>query len=277
MKRGIPEYFALEKYGILPGDIAALFLHCKPEDIHERVIVTPMWSEGNFISPAEKIETVVDRYLFDLTCHGRKISVIRSGMGAPATGDVVLALGCTPCRQIIFTGSFGGLMEKISIGDMMVVTEAVSGDGYSTYLGPEELSSQKLCTPAKPDPELTDLLEQNAVKYNIHQLTSLYKGRIFSADSILCEYHHLEMMTDKYDCLGIEMETAAVFNTASLVGIQAAAILMASDVIPVKKTLFSGRTKQDKERYYDSRESLLSKIILETLSDDQLQLSSGNS
>jgi len=276
MKRGIPEYFVLEKYGILPGDIAALFLHCKPEDIHERVIVTPMWNEGNFISPAEKIETVVDRYLFDLTCHGRKISVIRSGIGAPTTGDVVLASGCTPCRQIIFTGSFGGLTDKISIGDMMVVTEAVSGDGYSTYLGPEELSSQKLFTPAKPDPELTDSLERNAVKHNLHQLASLHKGRIFSADSILCEYHHLDTMDQKYGCLGIEMETAAVFNAASLVGIQAAAILMASDIIPVKKTLFSGRSKEERDHYYHNRENVLSKIILATLCDDRLILFSGN-
>jgi purine-nucleoside phosphorylase len=99
---------------------------------------------------------------------------------------------------------------------------------------------------------------------------------MYSADSIICEYHHLEMMTDKYDCMGIEMETAAVFNAASLVGIQAAAILMASDVIPVKKTLFAGRSKEERDHYYHSRESVLSKIILETLCDDHLIRSSGN-
>jgi purine-nucleoside phosphorylase len=269
MKRGIPDYFILEKYGILPDDIVTLFLHCKPENIQERVIITPIWSEGNFISPADKFETVVDKYLYDITCHGQKISLIRSGMGAPITGDVILALGCTPCKQIVFTGSFGGLTEKISIGDMVIVTESISGDGFSRYLPPGELSPHNLFQPAKPDAELTGLLERKAMKYNVPQQVDLHKGRMFSADSIVCEYHHLETITQKYDCLGIEMETAAVFNAASLVNISAAAILMASDIIPVKKTLFSGRTQQEKEHYHNNRESVLSKIILETLCDSR--------
>ena len=268
MKRGIPEYFALAKYNISPGDIARLFLRCEPENIKEKVIITPIWYHTYFSEIAESIEVVSENYLYCITYHGQKISILRPGMGAPVVGDVVLALGCTPCRQIVFTGSFGGLTDEFSIGDLMVVTESICGDGYSSYLNMGELSTSSFLKPVVPDRELTGILEKNAKRISADNKVTIHRGRVFSSDTIIGEYRHLDTITQKYGCTGIEMETAALFNAASIVGIQSAAILMVSDVTPTGKNLFSGRTEEDHERRYYVRSSVLSKIILETLCNE---------
>jgi purine-nucleoside phosphorylase len=267
MKRGIPEYFALAKYGIAQGDIARLFLRCEAESIQEKVIITPIWYHTYFSEIADSIEVVSDNYLYTITYHGQTISLLRPGMGAPVVGDVVLALSCTPCRQIIFTGSFGGLTDEFSIGDLMVVTESISGDGYSNYLREGDLTTDSFLKPANPDPGLTGILEKNAQRISTDNGVTVHKGRVFSSDSILGEYSRLNSITQKYGCTGIEMETSAVFSAASLVGIQSAAILMVSDVTPTGKNLFSGRIEEDHKRRYYVRSSVLSKIILETLYD----------
>jgi purine-nucleoside phosphorylase len=267
MKRGIPEYFALAKYDISPGDVTRMFLHCTPDVIHEKVVITPIWDQAFFSEIAGEIETIFENYLYCITYHDQKISLVRPGMGAPLVGDVVLALGCTPCRRIVFTGSFGGLTDKFAVGDLMVVTESISGDGYSNYLMTGELASSNFLKPTCPDLELTGLLEQNALRLSAENGVTLHKGRVFSSDSILAEYRHLDTITKKCGCTGIEMETSAVFNAASLVGIQSAALLMVSDVTPTRKTLFSGRTEEDRERRHYVRNSVLSKIILDTLCD----------
>jgi purine-nucleoside phosphorylase len=66
------------------------------------------------------------------------------------------------------------------------------------------------------------------------------------------------------------METAAVFNAASLVGMKAAALLLISDVISNNKSLFYGRTEQDRGYYRFVRETSFSKIVLDTLTDERL-------
>src|SRR5438874_7143320 len=47
------------------------------------------------------------------------VTVIRSGLGAPQTGDIVLALGCTRCETLVFSGSVGGLDAAMGIGDLV--------------------------------------------------------------------------------------------------------------------------------------------------------------
>ena len=59
MSKGIPEYFAHKKYNISPEDIARLILRCQPEDIQEKVILTPCWGKEEFLSEAvDSIETI---------------------------------------------------------------------------------------------------------------------------------------------------------------------------------------------------------------------------
>jgi nucleoside phosphorylase len=271
MSKGIPHYFAHSKYNITPDDITRLILHCESKDIHNRVIITPDWSEDFLGDIADKIVPVAVNHVYEISYKKKRFTLVRSGIGAPLTGDVVLALSCTPCDYLIFTGSFGGLTEELAIGDLMTITESISGDGYSNYLKEGEISPRAFLKPARPDARLNKTLEEHTVAISAEKGIALHKGRIFSSDTIVAQFFHLEQMTEQLDCMGIEMETAAVFNTAALVGIPATALLIVSDVIPGNKSLFSGRTEVDRERYQHIKRSALSKIILDTLSDERLR------
>jgi len=275
MGTGIPGYFAHDKCNISSEDITRLILHCEPEDIQEKVILTPCWKKEGFLSEAvDNIETISESdftpCVYTLSYQNQPITLVRSGVGAPQAGDVVLALGCTPCRQLIFTGSFGGLTEDLTIGDLLTITESVGGDGYSSYLPEGELSPNAFLKPAKPDAGFNGLLEEHATRIAAENGVNLHKGRIFSSDTIVAQFFHLDEMREQYNCAGIEMETSAVFNCSQVVGIAATALLLVSDVIPTNKNLFSGRTEEDRSRYDHVKKSVLSRIILNTFCNERL-------
>jgi len=222
----------------------------------------------------DSIEAICERNfspcVYTITYKKQRITLIRSGMGAPLAGDVVLTLGCTPCRYLIFTGSFGGLTADLSIGDLLMITESIGGDGYSSYLKEGDLAPHAFLKPAGPDAKLNGLLEEHATALAAESNVPLHQGRIFSSDTIVSQFFHLDEMRDKYGCSGIEMETSAVFNCSRLVGIASTALLIVSDVIATNKSLFSGRTEADRWIYRTTRKSVLSRIILDTLCDEWL-------
>lgn len=275
MTKGIPEYFAHKKYNISPEDITRLVLRCEPEDIQKKVILTPIWSKEDFLTDiVDNIETISESdfvpCVYTVSYQNRLMTLVRSGIGAPQAGDVVLALGCTPCRHLIFTGSFGGLTEDLAIGDLLTIAESIGGDGYSSYLKEGELSPHAFLKPARPDAGLNGLLEEHAASLAAENNVNLHKGKIFSSDTIVAQFYHLDGIREKHGCRGIEMETSAVFNCSRLVGIAATALLLVSDVIPTNKSLFSGRTEDERSRYKYVKKSVLSRIILETLCDGRL-------
>jgi nucleoside phosphorylase len=269
--RGIPEYFLLNKYNITPDDVCRLYFNCEPQDIQEEVIITPCWFPNTWSDMTESVTAIYEDKVFILAYRRKKFTLIRSGIGAPNAGDMALALSGTPCRHIIFTGSFGGLTKELKIGDLLTITESVGGDGFSSYLKKGRLSQSEFLKPARPHEGLNKILKEHAAKETVKENgVTLHEGRIFSIDTIIGQFQHLDMITEKLGCIGIEMETSAVFNAAKLTGIPATALLIASDVITTNKSLFSGRTLKDREKYQQIKTNILTKIILETLSDKRL-------
>jgi hypothetical protein len=61
------------------------------------------------------------------------------------------------------------------------------------------------------------------------------------------------------------METAATFGATRLIGIEACALLQISDVLPLKRSFFSGRTEQENRYRKLVRAKVLSKIVLDLL------------
>jgi purine-nucleoside phosphorylase len=151
------------------------------------------------------------------------------------------------------------------IGDLILPAESVSGDGFSSYLAAGQLRPDCFLAPARPDPELLSRLRQIAAPLCVESDAALLEGRVFSSDSIVAQFHHLDEMVNSHGCIGIEMETAAVFRAARLVGIPAAALLQISDVAPDSKSLFSGRTEAEQQRRQQLRRELVSRIVIEAL------------
>lgn len=193
------------------------------------------------------------------------VSLIRSGMGAPQTGDVILALGCTPCEVAIFTGSVGGLGNGIEIGDLAVAEKSFCGDGFSRYLDREVIPGDCFLQSSEPDEGLTEHIKAHAREACRTKSVPLHQGAIFSTDSILAQFFRLDYLTEKLHCLGIEMETAAVFRAAKLVGIKAGALLQVSDVPQRSKSIYTGRRQQEMEYRKSIRQEVLARVVLSSV------------
>jgi nucleoside phosphorylase len=261
----LPEYFRLARYDITPANVVGLVLQCRPDQVRPRVIITPYWGDDLLADLPVSIEVVAAGRVFDVDAGDFQATFVRSGIGAPLTGDTVLALGCTPCRILLFTGSMGGLDPSLEIGDLVLERSAVSGDGWSRNLDAAEVPRDRFLEPAYPDAALTETLREVASRRCADAEIPLHEGAVYSSDTIVAQFPRVEYAARELDCIGVEMETAAVFNASRLVGVAAAALLQISDVIPAKKSLFSGRTPADAERRWRIRRSLLADILAETL------------
>jgi purine-nucleoside phosphorylase len=266
----LPSFFQLEDYNVNAEDVVRVFLRCSPVAIRSKVIVTPTWGAQIFTSHTESVTTITDNLVWELRYQGEPLTVIRSGIGAPLTGDIMLALGCTSCELVILCGSVGGLDSSMGLGDMLVVEKSWCGDGFSRYLSPEVLPHDCFLQVVAPQPSLTARLTAIAQTRCAQAAVPLHKGSVFAVDSILAQFFRLDGLAQQYGCLGIEMETAATFKAAALVGIQASALLQVSDVLPRKKSFFSGITAQENAARRRIRAEVLSKIVLDLLVEESV-------
>lgn len=261
----LPEYFALDRYSVSANDVVRMVLRCDPSRIQANVLMTPVWGHETFLDLAALEETVTSDAVYTLRYRGELVTLVRSGIGAPQTGEAMLALACAPCRRVVFVGSVGGLLPGMRIGDLVLPTESVSGDGFCKYLSQGPLAGQDVLGTATPHRELQGTLRRLSNRFCAEQSASVLTGRVFSVDSIVAQFHHLDEIVGGHQCIGVEMETAAVFRVGAMVGVSAGALLQISDVIPDRKSLFSGRTEAEQQRRKNLRRTLLSRIALETL------------
>ncbi len=260
-----PAFLHLDKYNISPADVVRMAFKCAPEAIHPNVILAPIWKVDIFSQWADCIAVVTPDVLYDLSFQGKTISFLRSGVGAPLTGDAVLALGCTPCERILFAGSVGGLCAGMHIGDLMMPAFSYAGDGFCHYLQPGFPAQDCYLEHNAPDEALSAALYQATLPLARQAGVPIHTGPVFSIDTILAQFRILDDITNTLDCIGIEMETAAAFKAARLVGIPVAALFSVSDV-PVKhQSLFSGRPPAEKDYRKLIRSTVLAKALLDCL------------
>ena len=267
MLNRLPEYFQLGKYNINPEDIVKLYLKCGSEAIRDRVIVTPIWKPDILSKYVSSVKTVAENVVYEIEYKGQPITFVKTPIGAPLTGDFILALGCTPCERLIFTGSVGGLISSMEVGDLIVPDKSLCGEGFSRYLSEDVRMRDCFLCPSETDGKFTEVIKSNITELCQNEAITIYSGTIFSSDSIIAEFFRLDHFVNELNCIGIEMETSAVFGAAKLVGIKAGALLEVSDVTINGKNLFSGRTKEDTERRRLIRESVMAKAILESIID----------
>jgi purine-nucleoside phosphorylase len=257
------EFFGLNKYNISKDDIVNTILNCKKEQVQPNVIITPVWRDSIFRKTAEKISVISENLVYEITYKKRAITFIRSGIGAAQTGDVVLSLGCTSCKNLIFTGSAGAINKKMKIGDFIIPNTSIASDGFSKYLNGFNINNGKTIK-VKPNPDIQKSVYNTILKIEGTGKVSIHTGPVLSVDSIISQFRQLNVLKKKYKCIGIEMETAAVFTAAKLVNINAGALLQVSDVVPMNKTLFSGRSKEEMSYRNKIRETVLARAVLES-------------
>ena len=164
------------------------------------------------------------------------------------SGDCALALCYTDCENVIFSGSAGAINQRYNIGDMLAVSEAVIGEGFSRYHR-EDIRKDCFGEIVTGDKEaaqiLMDAIKKNESKYGIN----CHEGRIFSIDSILGERKDTFDYMKEKGCDAVEMEVSAVFTACRCAGKKAAALILISDLPLKSRNLFEGITEIDIKKY----------------------------
>lgn len=226
--------------------------------ILENVVIAPWWSHTIFESLNLKVEQINDK-VYNFYGDDIRFSFIElKRIGAAAIMDHVLSLGVTECKNIIFLGSAGSLDSDIKIGDIVIPTYSICGDGASRYLNTnleDEFGKKEI-----PFGELSNKIISKCNELNIEYATVPN----YSVDSVFCQFNFI----DDILALGaktIEMETAMLFKASNVMKKNAAAIFVVSDNTIVNKSLYSGRVEEDDIRRHKVRNEVIPKIIYEVL------------
>jgi len=257
---------ANKRFGTNPIDIVRSVFNCEPETIQKDVIIAPEWKPELFADYVDGINQVWDGIykIWNLPVNKKTITYIRTGIGAPNVLEAVLTLGCTPCENVIFIGSAGGLDEKLKIGDIVVPEYSICGDGSCRYLTDNELSGND-CFGEKyyPNKEIYEKLVSKTENIAKENNVTWHTGKNFSIDTVIAQFAHIDEIL-AMGCNCIEMETAALFRSAEICGIKACAIFNVSDNTILKKSLLSGRSKEETKFRKYVRKNILTKIVLES-------------
>ena len=179
-----------------------------------------------FLTDVVQFNEVRNMYGYTGTYKGRKISVMGSGMGMPSIGIYSYELyKFFDVDRIIRIGSCGAYSDKLDLYDTVLVEEAYSESSYA------EVQSGEKSHILESSKELDDQMIKIAEDLKI----PLHIGRIHSSDVFYRETFDYVAFNKEHDCLGVEMESFALFNNAKVLGKQAACLLTVSDSFVTSK------------------------------------------
>jgi purine-nucleoside phosphorylase len=148
---------------------------------------------------------------------GELLTIQSTGMGGPSAAIVVSELIDLGAERLIRVGTCGALDSSLALGDLLNATDAVAGDGTSRALG----AGDRVAASA----ELTAALAAAAPD------GQLRPGVVVSTDLFYETRPGTEREWLAAGAVAVEMETATLFALAGVRGVQAASLLIVSDVI----------------------------------------------
>ena len=201
------------------------------EDISNIVIMPgdPMRAKliaEKFLENAKLINTVRAMYGYTGYYKGKKITVMASGMGNASMGIYSYELfNDYDVDYILRIGTCGAYANELNLYDLILVNNSYSNTSYGINLGypDNNINSSNIINSA-----VLSYAEKNNIniKYaNIHCTDTFY------------EKDYSEFLN--YGCVGVEMETFALFTNAKVLGKNASALLTVSDILEKKEYMTS--------------------------------------
>lgn len=247
--------------------VLQLFFGCKARDISRFVIFTPLplSNLNDFKRLCDEVRGEFSGWVgsgFIALMEGYPVTVICPGTGSSQIGDATLAVGYGPCKVAIFVGSIGGLDPHMRIGDIVVIEEAVIGEGFSRYHLGEAALEETFGQIAQADNVLMDYLWPQVRAMAREFDVNSHKGRIFTTESLLAETEQFLQEIVKRGCVGVDKEASAFYTAARKAKIRAAAVLCVSDLPLHQRSLFVERTAEEEDKRVRVRHQIIPQIVL---------------
>lgn len=171
---------------------------------------------------------------------GIGVSACSTGIGCPSAAIVVEELARIGAETLIRVGTTGSLQLDVEVGDIIIASAAVRGDGTSRSYVPVEY-------PAVADFNVTAALVQAAQRSK----RKVHFGLVLTSDAFYGDLDNLKRWS-KFDVLSVEMECSTIFTLARLKKLRAGATL-AVDGTPLRGVRKGEREPDEKTGELDER------------------------
>ena len=156
--------------------------------------------------------------IFGVDAGDETVGVALAGVGAPLAAawlDELIAIGA---RRFVVAGGAGALVPELTLGHVVVPTEAVRDEGTSFHYAPP---SRRIAPTDDALAAITATLDRRAIPH----LT----GMTWTTDAFYRETHAKVAARAAEGCLTVEMEASALFAVARFRGVSLAQMLYAGD------------------------------------------------
>jgi purine-nucleoside phosphorylase len=200
-------------------------IEAKKEEIAKTVIMPgdPLRAKmiaSKYLDNYKLVNSVRNIYAYTGEYKGKKVTIMASGMGMPSIGIYSYELyKFYDVDNIIRIGTCGAYKSNVKIYDTILVDDVYSDSSFAFL---QNGSKENILSASS---ELNEKLQKAALKLNI----PLIRGRVHSSDVFYKENDNFKEIADKYNCLGVEMESFALFHNANVLGKKAACILTISN------------------------------------------------
>ncbi len=198
----------------------------RPKDIGPYAIVP---------GPKERLDSLVKKmenpvknfsfmeyHMFTGTIAGTRVTAINGGRFAADTAITTEILCSAEAKVLIRIGSCGALRKDIKIGDFIMTTGCVRGDGVSPYYVDDKFVTA-------PDAGLTQKFTAIAKNTAATAGLTVHEGKVWSTDAILRETKQIVNGVIDQGAVGVDMVSSTFLTIAQVYKIPAVSILAVSD------------------------------------------------
>ena len=245
----------------LSGKDLMAMVQLRPQDIGSYAIVPgPKERLDNLVKKMEnpvKNFSFMEYNMFTGNINGIRVTSINGGRFAADTAITTEILCSAQAKVLIRIGSCGAIRHDIKIGDFIVATGCVRGEGVTPYYVDDKFETL-------PDRALTQKLSGIAKNIAGTAGFTVHEGKVWSTDAILRETKIVVNKVIDQGAIAVDMVSSPFLTIAQVYKIPAVSILAVSD------NLITGEMGFMNPSYYMA-ESMLIQIAMELVK----QLESG--
>jgi uridine phosphorylase len=206
----------------LTGKDLAEMVQLRPQDIGAYAVVPG--PRDRLEALLKKIENPARNFsfmeysMYTGTYQGIKVTAINGGRFSADTAITTEVMCNAGIKNIIRIGSCGALDENIKVGDLIVVENALRGEGVTPYY--VESAFETIA-----DKKIYDTICNAAVASGI----AVHRGCVWTTDALLRETRQIIEAKRQEGALAVDMVSSVVLTIAQTYGVRAGAILAVSD------------------------------------------------
>ncbi len=206
-------------------------IESRKEDISDTVIMPgdPLRAKfiaEHYLEDARLINSVRNCLAYTGKYKGKEVTVFASGMGIPSIGIYAYELyKFYDVKKIIRIGTCGTYQKELNLFDLILVSSSVSESNFGKVFGNDD--SEKVDSSA--------ILNQKLIEASNLLNKHLSIGNIYCSEAFYSMNSTLSPLVSKYQCLGVEMESFALFHIAKQLNKEASCLLAVSDSVVSKE------------------------------------------